>query len=267
MGIHMKLKDRRTFLLGCAFLILLLSINVISCVSAADNLTTDDVNNTVVDDLTTRGDLAAAGNLTTRGDFDSTQSPEFQTFLGFLTGAAKYGYEGTCIGLDIAQGLHDYLFIHHNTYHIYDYETGFYQNFVSPPPYATTDFVVGCGFAGAATAVAGAIVGAIIGEKVGESVAEWVLGDDRFKGDEEAVGGLVGVITGGATGYITGGLAGVLVGGLIGFCIGGPAGAIAFGLIGLKTGANAGLLAGAISGGFAGSDKGEEIAQNRESNN
>ena len=61
------------------------------------------------------------------------------------------------------------------------------------------------------------------------------MGDDRFKGDEEAVGG--------------------------------PAGAIAFGLIGLKTGADAGLLAGAISGGFAGSDKGEEIAQNRESNN
>ena len=40
MGIHMKLKDRRTFLLGGAFLFsLLLLLSIVSCVAAADNNT------------------------------------------------------------------------------------------------------------------------------------------------------------------------------------------------------------------------------------
>ncbi|MCQ2088591.1 MAG: hypothetical protein MJZ37_11120, partial [Bacilli bacterium] len=40
MGIHMKLKDRRTFLLGGAFLFsLLLLLSVVSCVAAADDNT------------------------------------------------------------------------------------------------------------------------------------------------------------------------------------------------------------------------------------
>ena len=106
MGIHMKLKDRRIFLLGSAFFVLLfLSL---SCVSAADNstvgnLTTDDVNSTTVDNSTTTGvDITPACNLTA-GNINNTTvanstTDEVNSMKGSFNGAIAGAIGGAAIG-------------------------------------------------------------------------------------------------------------------------------------------------------------------------
>ena len=213
----------------------------------------------------------------TTDDVNTTPERAFCSFFGFILVTTPFVVVGAFLGVDIAGGLYDYVFIALNAYRYYDFESGFYHWTMRIPQInplgGFNAFRAACGFAGAVTAVAGAIAGAIAGEKIGEKAAEYVLDDDifefddTFEGHEKAVGGVTGAIAGGVAGTIAGTIAGALAGALLGFCIGGPAGAIAFGITGGKTGANVGFFTGLMSGWFAGEKKGEEIAKKRASNN
>ena len=83
MGIHMKLKDKRIFLLGSAFFVLLLLS--LSCVSATNNSTvgnstTNNVNSTTVDNLTTNNvNSTLVDNLTTNNESQKHSINEWKT--------------------------------------------------------------------------------------------------------------------------------------------------------------------------------------------
>ena len=288
----MKLKNKKSFLLGCVFLILLLSITAISSVAAADSLNDTQVvcnnisanieihntyvmefNNNIVISNRTFSYLninnSTVDNLRTKDLNTSTvkNSSAVRDDIKVLVGSAL---TGGCIGggygaewaikaikaLDKAEHALVSQAASPRASILFVAEDGVESSLgLNAPSYHTPKlYTCAAGTAGMAAGLAGGIAGAIAGKYAGKYATDFVLTNNRTSSICEKHERLAGGVIGGIVGSLAGAGAGATVGAIVGAGIGLFLLAPVPGatLACAWVGAKAGVLGGSLSGFMSG---------------